>query len=317
MKFAIMNSTRMIRNFGNPIPDRKRISHDGYSLFWLVRFGKVSTVWQPNGDYWCCVLGYKLVFYDVFLRYFDGFDCVLHWHCHRPNFNSKIWLLKRRLEEEEELINLKLTCTYICSLLAVDTNVLTGDLYVPYLKYALVSAIPVAIGSFLVAYIEPVAAGSGVPLVKCYLNGVKVPRVVRIKTLFVKVIGVITSVVGSLAGGKEGPMIHVHQIRSFCSCICIYIVCIFQNSLIHPFIGWQCSGGWHQSRQKHNVPQRFRNIEIFPRWSWETRFCRWRSFSWCGCCIWCTHRWGVVCAGRSSQFLESESYFTHTDCIDY
>lgn len=52
------------------------------------------------------------------------------------------------------------------------------------------------------------AAGSGVPLVKCYLNGVKVPRVVRIRTLFVKVAGVITSVVGGLAGGKEGPMIH-------------------------------------------------------------------------------------------------------------
>lgn len=37
---------------------------------------------------------------------------------------------------------------------------------------------------------------------KCYLNGVKVPRVVRIKTLFVKAVGVITAVVGGLAGGK-------------------------------------------------------------------------------------------------------------------
>lgn len=56
------------------------------------------------------------------------------------------------------------------------------------------------------------ASGSGVPMVKCYLNGVKVPRVVRIKTLVVKVVGVITSVVGSLAGGKEGPMIHAGSV---------------------------------------------------------------------------------------------------------
>lgn len=46
------------------------------------------------------------------------------------------------------------------------------------------------------------ASGSGIPQVKCYLNGVKIPRVVRIKTLFVKSIGVICSVVGGLAGGK-------------------------------------------------------------------------------------------------------------------
>lgn len=41
-----------------------------------------------------------------------------------------------------------------------------------------------------------------------YLNGVKVPEVVRVKTFLAKGIGVIMSVVGGLAVGKEGPMIH-------------------------------------------------------------------------------------------------------------
>lgn len=70
------------------------------------------------------------------------------------------------------------------------------------------NVVPVFIGAMLVTYVEPVAAGSGIPQVKCYLNGVKVPRVVRIKTLLVKSVGVVCSVVGGLAGGKEGPMIH-------------------------------------------------------------------------------------------------------------
>jgi chloride channel 7 len=57
-------------------------------------------------------------------------------------------------------------------------------------------------GCFVIILFQPIAAGSGIPQVKCYLNGVKIPRVVRIKTLFVKVIGVISSVVGGLAVGK-------------------------------------------------------------------------------------------------------------------
>jgi len=68
--------------------------------------------------------------------------------------------------------------------------------------WIVLNVVPVVIGAILVAYIEPVAAGSGIPQVKCYLNGVKIPRVVRIKTLAVKTIGVICTVVGGLAGGK-------------------------------------------------------------------------------------------------------------------
>ncbi|XP_045476555.1 H(+)/Cl(-) exchange transporter 7 [Harmonia axyridis] len=90
----------------------------------------------------------------------------------------------------------------------VDRYVTEGKLYIPFLLWVAFNVLPVFIGSTLVSYVEPIAGGSGIPQVKCYLNGVKIPRVVRIKTLFVKSIGVILSVVGGLAGGKEGPMIH-------------------------------------------------------------------------------------------------------------
>lgn len=79
---------------------------------------------------------------------------------------------------------------------------------VPYLAWVGMNAGAVLAGSALVAYVAPVAAASGIPVIKCYLNGVKVPEVVRFKTLLVKAVGVVLSVVGGLAVGKEGPMIH-------------------------------------------------------------------------------------------------------------
>lgn len=56
--------------------------------------------------------------------------------------------------------------------------------------------------TYFVIFFQPVALGSGIPQVKCYLNGIKIPRIVRIKTLFIKVIGVITTVIGGMCGGK-------------------------------------------------------------------------------------------------------------------
>lgn len=43
---------------------------------------------------------------------------------------------------------------------------------------------------------QPLAAGSGIPEIKCYLNGVKIRNVVRFRTLLAKAIGVLFSVSG-------------------------------------------------------------------------------------------------------------------------
>jgi len=51
------------------------------------------------------------------------------------------------------------------------------------------------------------AKGSGIPAVKCFLNGIKVPRLIRLKTLVVKVIGVISVALGGLWGGKVSVIV--------------------------------------------------------------------------------------------------------------
>ncbi|KAM4634626.1 H(+)/Cl(-) exchange transporter 7 [Polymixia lowei] len=83
-----------------------------------------------------------------------------------------------------------------------------GGLSISLILWAVLNSAFVMLGAIIVAFFEPIAAGSGIPQIKCYLNGVKIPRVVRLKTLVVKVCGVICSVAGGLAVGKEGPMIH-------------------------------------------------------------------------------------------------------------
>ena len=45
-------------------------------------------------------------------------------------------------------------------------------------------------------HFQPVAAGSGIPEIKCYLNGVKIPHVTRLGTLLSKAVGVLFSVAG-------------------------------------------------------------------------------------------------------------------------
>jgi chloride channel 7 len=61
----------------------------------------------------------------------------------------------------------------------------------------------VAVAAALVIYVEPISGGSGIPDVKTYLQGVKVPRLLRTSTLACKSIGVMFSVAAGLMVGKE------------------------------------------------------------------------------------------------------------------
>ncbi|PVD38860.1 hypothetical protein C0Q70_01485 [Pomacea canaliculata] len=90
----------------------------------------------------------------------------------------------------------------------VDKCIEEDCIYIPMMIWLAYNALFCLIASCLVVFIEPCAAGSGIPQIKCFLNGVKIPHVVRFKTLVCKVIGVTCAVSGGLAVGKEGPMIH-------------------------------------------------------------------------------------------------------------
>ena len=79
-----------------------------------------------------------------------------------------------------------------------------GSAFLAFLFYQTLFA---AIASLFV-WIEPVSGGSGIPEIKCFLNGIALPNVVRVKTLVCKVVGVTFSVAAGLPVGKEGPMVH-------------------------------------------------------------------------------------------------------------
>ena len=78
-----------------------------------------------------------------------------------------------------------------------------------FVAFAGLAVLYVLVAAVLVAYIEPVACGSGIPEMKGYLNGANFARAVRMKTLLVKAVGVMFSVAAGLPIGKEGPMVHI------------------------------------------------------------------------------------------------------------
>ncbi|KAJ7552546.1 hypothetical protein O6H91_06G059900 [Diphasiastrum complanatum] len=74
--------------------------------------------------------------------------------------------------------------------------------------YVLFNATLVFSSVFIVTNFAPAAAGSGIPELKGYLNGIDTPGILLFRTLIGKILGSIGSVGGGLALGKEGPLVH-------------------------------------------------------------------------------------------------------------
>lgn len=81
-------------------------------------------------------------------------------------------------------------------------------LWFRYLVWVGTSIVLVSVAAALVCFVEPLAGGSGIPEIKCVLNGIDLPNVLKLRTLGAKVLGIVCSVGAGLPCGKEGPMIH-------------------------------------------------------------------------------------------------------------
>ncbi|VAI01294.1 unnamed protein product [Triticum turgidum subsp. durum] len=80
--------------------------------------------------------------------------------------------------------------------------------FVGFLVYILLNLALVFSSVYIVTQFAPAAAGSGIPEIKGYLNGVDTHGILLFRTLVGKIFGSIGSVGGGLALGKEGPLVH-------------------------------------------------------------------------------------------------------------
>ncbi|KAI8476262.1 MAG: chloride channel [Monoraphidium minutum] len=90
-----------------------------------------------------------------------------------------------------------------------------GGFFLPWLALVGVSSAYAGMAGLLVSRLSPMAAGSGIPHMRSWINGVDVPRCVAPMTLMVKSVGVTLAIASGLVAGKEGPYIQCGGILGY------------------------------------------------------------------------------------------------------
>lgn len=78
--------------------------------------------------------------------------------------------------------------------------------------YIVFCGIFMGIAATISVYIAPAAIGSGVAEAMGFMNGIRYPHYIGIKTLFVKIFGLCFAVAAGMCSGKEGPLVHIGAI---------------------------------------------------------------------------------------------------------
>ena len=85
----------------------------------------------------------------------------------------------------------------------------TSNYFVNYMLWVLFSMTMCLLAAFLVHFVGPYSAGSGIPAVKSILSGVLMEHYLSFRTLLTKVLGLICVIAAGIFVGKEGPYVHI------------------------------------------------------------------------------------------------------------
>ena len=80
--------------------------------------------------------------------------------------------------------------------------------FATWLTFVCISGALATVAGGFCSHIEPLAAGSGIPEMKTYLNGVHLKGLLRLRTVVAKLGGIAFSIGSGLIAGKEGPFVH-------------------------------------------------------------------------------------------------------------